>query len=62
MLAIVKEYAALEGMAGRDGVTIYSDASLGRMAKEQVSIRLPERAFVHNLVKIASMYYKIRTA
>ncbi len=48
-LALVKENVGAEGIAGRDGVTIYNDANLGQVAKEEISIRLPEKLFVHNI-------------
>jgi hypothetical protein len=43
----VKENVGVEGVAGRDGVTVYSDTKLGRIAREEISFRLrePSRAF-----------------
>ena len=49
-LAIVKENVALEGSTGRDGVTVYSDANLGRLVREDITIRLPQKAWVSNII------------
>ncbi len=49
VLALVKENVGAEGIAGRDGVTVYNDANLGAVAREEISIRLPEKLFVHNI-------------
>ncbi|HYK91894.1 MAG TPA: hypothetical protein VE398_24220, partial [Acidobacteriota bacterium] len=49
VLAVVKENVGVEGVAGRDGVTVYSDANLGRIAREEVFIRLPEGRFVTDI-------------
>jgi len=42
-LAIVKENVGLEG---RDGVTIYDDSQLGRVQRQQITIRLPRKYWV----------------
>jgi hypothetical protein len=46
IVAIVKENVALAGVVGQDGVTTYNDASLGQVAKQDVTIKLPRKAFV----------------
>jgi hypothetical protein len=49
VLAIVKENVGVEGIAGRDGVTMYTDANLGKVAREEISIRLHEQCYVHDI-------------
>jgi hypothetical protein len=49
-VAIVKENVASEGTTGRDGVTVYNDANLGRLVKEDITIRLPDKAWVSNII------------
>jgi len=49
-LAIVKENVSPEGVAGRDGVTVYNDANLGRLVREDITIRLPRKAWVSNII------------
>jgi hypothetical protein len=50
VLAIVKDNVGVEGVAGRDGVTVYTDANLGKVAREEISIRLHDRSLVHDIV------------
>jgi hypothetical protein len=42
VLGIVKETVGVEG---RDGVTYYDDSELGRIARQQITIRLPRRHY-----------------
>jgi hypothetical protein len=49
-LAIVKESVSVEGMTGRDGVTVYNDANLGTLVREDITIRLPRKAWVSNII------------
>ena len=46
ILAVVKENVAVAGMVGQDGVTIYNDANLGQVAKQELTIRLPRKFYV----------------
>jgi hypothetical protein len=46
VLAVVKDNVALEGVAGMDGVTVYNDEGLGRVARQEITVRLPRRAYV----------------
>ena len=46
VVAIVKENVALKGVAGQDGVTTYNDAKLGEVGKQELTIKLPYKAFV----------------
>ena len=46
ILSIVKDNVALEGIVGQDGVTTYSDSSLGQIAKQEITVRLPKKFFV----------------
>jgi len=46
ILAIVKENVAIAGVAGQDGVTTYNDASLGQVAKQDLTIKLPRKFYV----------------
>ncbi len=50
LLAVVKENVGAEGVAGRDGVTVYNDDRLGRVAREEVTIRLPQSYFVSDII------------
>jgi hypothetical protein len=49
VLAIVKENVELKGTVGRDGVTTYNDAKLGQVAKQELTIKLPEKRFVTDI-------------
>jgi hypothetical protein len=46
VVAIVKENVAIAGVVGQDGVTTYNDANLGQVAKQDVTIKLPRKAYV----------------
>jgi hypothetical protein len=46
ILAIVKENIAIAGVVGQDGVTTYNDASLGHVAKQELTIKLPRKFYV----------------
>src|SRR6185295_8835592 len=46
IVAIVKENVALSGVVGQDGVTTYNDASLGPVAKQELTIKLPRKFYV----------------
>ncbi|HEY8184830.1 MAG TPA: beta-galactosidase trimerization domain-containing protein, partial [Pyrinomonadaceae bacterium] len=46
VLAVVKDNVALAGIIGRDGVTIYNDAALGQVARQEITIKLPRRLYV----------------
>jgi len=48
-LALLKENVGVRTLEGRDGVTTYRDANLGDMAKQDVVIRLPKKAYVTNV-------------
>ncbi len=49
ILALVKDNIAVEGVAGQDGVTIYNDANLGRVAKQEILIKLPRKYHVTDI-------------
>ena len=46
IVAIVKENVAIAGAVGQDGVTTYNDANLGQVAKQDLIIKLPRKAYV----------------
>jgi hypothetical protein len=46
ILTIVKDNIAMAGIVGRDGVTIYNDAALGQIAKQEITIKLPNKFYV----------------
>src|SRR6185436_11365717 len=46
ILAIVKDNVALAGIAGRDGVTVYNDVTLGQVARQSITIKLPKKYYV----------------
>jgi hypothetical protein len=46
LLAIVKENVSLAGVVGKDGVTVYNDANLGQVAKQDLIITLPKKYYV----------------
>jgi Beta-galactosidase trimerisation domain/Beta-galactosidase len=46
ILTLVKDNVAVAGIAGRDGVTIYNDAALGQVARQEITIKLPNRVYV----------------
>jgi Beta-galactosidase trimerisation domain/Beta-galactosidase len=46
VLAVVTDNVALEGATGRDGVTVYNDAGLGQVARQEITVRLPRKVHV----------------
>ena len=46
ILTIVKDNVAIAGVVGQDGVTLYDDANLGQVAKQQITIKLPRKVYV----------------
>jgi hypothetical protein len=46
IVAIVKENVAVAGVVGQDGVTTYTDANLGQVAKQELTIKLPRKFYV----------------
>jgi hypothetical protein len=46
ILAIVKENVAVAGVVGQDGVTTYNDANLGQVAKQELMIKFPRKAYI----------------
>ena len=46
ILAIVKDNLAIAGVVGQDGVTTYTDANLGQVAKQELTIKLPRKYYV----------------
>src|SRR5258705_12205434 len=46
ILTVVKDNVAVEGSVGRDGVTIYNDAALGQIARQEITIKLPKKSYV----------------
>lgn len=46
VLAVVTDNVALERAVGRDGVTVYNDAGLGHVARQEITVRLPRKAYV----------------
>jgi hypothetical protein len=49
VFALVKDHDAVEGIVGRDGVTVYTDARLGQVARQEIVVRLPEKRFVTDI-------------
>jgi hypothetical protein len=47
VVAMVKEN--VEGVVGRDGVTTYTDANLGKVARQEITVRLPGAFRVANV-------------
>jgi len=46
ILTIVKDNVAVNGVVGQDGVTIYNDSSLGQVARQQITVKLPRKLYV----------------
>jgi len=46
IVAIVKDNVAISGVVGQDGVTTYTDANLGQVAKQELTIKLPRKFYV----------------
>ena len=49
ILAIVKDNVAVERMIGQDGVTIYNDTALGKVARQEITIKLPRKFYVTDI-------------
>ncbi len=49
VLAIVKANVAINAIEGRDGVTVYDDSKAGKIAKQEITIRLPKAYHVTNV-------------
>jgi hypothetical protein len=45
ILTIVKDNVA-EGIVGQDGVTVYNDPAFGKMARQEITIKLPRKLYV----------------
>jgi Beta-galactosidase trimerisation domain len=46
IIAVVKDNVAVERMIGQDGVTIYNDTALGKVARQEITIKLPRKLYV----------------
>jgi hypothetical protein len=46
IVTIVKENVAIAGVVGTDGVTTYNDASLGQVARQELTVKLPRKMYV----------------
>src|SRR5258705_7187863 len=46
ILTVVKDNVAVAGIVGRDGVTVYNDGTLGQIAKQEITIKLPNKVYV----------------
>ena len=46
VLAVVKENVGVSGVVGQDGVTVYNDAGLGQVARQEITVKLPRAAYV----------------
>jgi hypothetical protein len=46
VLAVVKENVGVAGVVGQDGVTVYNDAGLGQVARQEITVRLPRASHV----------------
>lgn len=46
ILAIVKDNVAVNGIVGQDGVTTYTDAGLGQVTRQEMTIKLPRKFYV----------------
>jgi hypothetical protein len=49
ILAIVKDNVAVERMIGQDGVTIYNDTASGKVARQEITIKLPRKLYVTDI-------------
>ena len=49
VLAVVKENVGVAGVVGQDGVTVYNDAGLGQVARQEITVRLPRAAYVNDV-------------
>jgi hypothetical protein len=46
VVALLRDPVEIEAIKGRDGVTVYEDSALGKVAREEVVVRLPRVANV----------------
>jgi Beta-galactosidase trimerisation domain/Beta-galactosidase len=46
ILTVVKDNVAMEAMVGQDGVTVYNDGALGKVARQEIVIKLPRKFYV----------------
>jgi hypothetical protein len=46
ILTVVKDNVAIEAVVGQDGVTVYNDAALGKVARQEIVIKLPRKFYV----------------
>jgi hypothetical protein len=46
IVTVVKDNVAVAGIVGRDGVTIYDDAALGQIARQEIIIKVPNKFYV----------------
>ncbi|MCD6404781.1 MAG: beta-galactosidase trimerization domain-containing protein [Planctomycetes bacterium] len=49
VLAVVKANVAIKQIEGRDGVTVYDDSKAGKIARQEITIRLPKASHVTNV-------------
>lgn len=49
ILAVVKDNVSVEGVVGQDGVRVFNDAGLGRIARQEITIKLPRKVFVTDI-------------
>lgn len=49
IVAIVKDNVSVAGVVGQDGVTTYTDANLGQIAKQELTIKLPRKYYVADI-------------
>jgi glycosyl hydrolase family 42 (putative beta-galactosidase) len=57
ILTVVKDNVASEAMVGQDGVTVYDDAALGKVAREEIVIKLPRKSYVTDVRSGKSLGY-----
>jgi hypothetical protein len=46
ILAVVKDNVGVAGVVGQDGVTVYNDAGLGQVARQEITVKLPRASYV----------------
>jgi hypothetical protein len=46
IVALLRDPAEIEAIRGRDGVTVYEDQALGKVAREDIGVRLPRVSYV----------------
>ena len=57
ILTVVKDNVASEAMVGQDGVTVYHDAALGKVARQEIVIKLPRKSYVTDVRSGKSLGY-----